>query len=168
MNIRAMSDLHIEFFNFQPVDVPADVIVLAGDIYTKHRGLRWARNAFGDRPLVYVMGNHEYYHAHYEDVLCRAREAAAELGVHLLEKDQVIIQGVRFLGTTLWTDFAVEAPRLSRSLALRYADASMTDFRIIRYQHRRFTRRIRVSYTRNPALGSLRGWPSPSPARPSS
>lgn len=36
MNIRIMSDLHVEFFDFEPVEVPADVVVLAGDILTEH------------------------------------------------------------------------------------------------------------------------------------
>lgn len=141
MDIRVMSDLHIEFFDFLPVEVPADVIVLAGDILTEHYGLIWARKAFPDKPIVYVMGNHEYYDAHYERVLDRARKEAADLGVHLLEKDQVVINGVRFLGTTLWTDFAVEEPLLPRSLAYRYANGSMTDFSIIRYQDRMLSAR---------------------------
>lgn len=136
MKIRAISDLHIEFFDFQPIEVPADVIVLAGDILTEHYGIGWARKAFPDKPIVYVMGNHEYYDAHYERVLERARDDAASLGIHLLEKDQVIIDGVSFLGTTLWTDFEVEEPLLPRSLAYRYANGSMTDFSIIRYQDR--------------------------------
>jgi hypothetical protein len=37
------------------------VIVLAGDIFSKHLGLEWARKAFPDKPIIYVMGNHEYY-----------------------------------------------------------------------------------------------------------
>lgn len=72
----------------------------------------------------------------YERVLEFARDEATSLGIHLLEKDQVIIDGVRFLGTTLWTDFEVEEPLLPRSLAYRYANGSMTDFSIIRYRDR--------------------------------
>jgi hypothetical protein len=39
-----------------------------------------------------------------------ARKEAEKLDIHLLENDQVVIDGVRFLGMTLWTDFAVEEP----------------------------------------------------------
>jgi predicted phosphodiesterase len=46
MKIRVMSDLHIEFFSFEPEAVQADVIVLAGNILTEHYGLDWARRAF--------------------------------------------------------------------------------------------------------------------------
>lgn len=37
----------------------------------------------------------------------RATDRAAELGVHLLMDDEVVIDGVRFLGATLWTDYAL-------------------------------------------------------------
>lgn len=134
MDLRVMSDLHIEFFDFEPTEMRADVVVLAGDILTEHYGLRWARKTFPSTPVVYVMGNHEYYDAHYERVLERARKEAAKLGIHLLECDQVVIDGVRFLGTTLWTDFEIEEPLLPRSIALRYANGSMSDFSLIRYR----------------------------------
>jgi len=134
MKIRVFSDLHLEFYDFHPVEVPADVVVLAGDIQSEHYGLGWARSMFPDTAIVYVMGNHEFYDADVEAVLERARREAVALGIHLLEKDQAIIDGVRFLGTTLWTDFEVEAPRLPPSRALHLANASMADFRVIRYR----------------------------------
>lgn len=137
MDIRIMSDLHVEFFDFEPtLGVPADVVVLAGDILTEHYGLQWAREHFPDLPIVYVMGNHEFYDAHYERVLERAREEAVRQQIHLLEKDQVVIDGVRFLGTTLWTDFVVEEPEHTANFALWYADRSMSDFSLIRYRGR--------------------------------
>lgn len=137
MRIRMMSDLHIEFFDFVPTEVPADVVVLAGDILTEHYGLGWARKTFPDKPIVYVMGNHEFYNAHHERVLERARQEAVELGIHLLENDQVVIDGVRFLGATLWTDFEVESgnPQVPDSAyAMWYAKRAMTDFNAIRYR----------------------------------
>jgi predicted phosphodiesterase len=136
MDIRIMSDLHVEFFDFEPTPMTADVVVLAGDILTEHYGITWARKAFPNKPIVYVMGNHEFYEAHYERVLERARTEAADLEIHLLEKDQVVIEGVRFLGTTLWTDFAVEEPEHTANFAMWYADRSMSDFSLIRYRGR--------------------------------
>lgn len=134
MNLRVMSDLHIEFFDFRPPEVPADVVVLAGDILNEHYGVIWARKTFADTPIIYVMGNHEFYNAHYERVLQRARKEADELGIHLLENDQVVIDGVRFLGMTLWTDFAVEEPTHAADFSMWYANRQMTDFSIIRYR----------------------------------
>jgi predicted phosphodiesterase len=129
-----MSDLHVEFFDFEPTEVPADVIVLAGDILTEAYGLGWARQQFPKLPIIYVLGNHEFYDARYEEVIHVARREAARLNIHLLENDEVVIDGVRFLGATLWTDFDVEEPKLPRALAFRYANGSMTDFSIIRYR----------------------------------
>ena len=79
------------------------------------------------------MGNHEFYDAHYELVLERARTEAAKLGIHLMEKDQVVIDGVRFLGTTLWTDFAIDTQQ-SESFSMWYARRSMSDFTLIKHQ----------------------------------
>lgn len=131
-----MSDLHLEFFNLDLTDVPADVLVLAGDISIGHEGLRWARARLPRIPIIYVMGNHEYYNGQYECVLDEARAAAARLGVHLLEREEVRLDGVRFLGTTLWTDFEIEEPALPRAIAYQYANRSMNDFRTIRYGDR--------------------------------
>ncbi|HQX79928.1 MAG TPA: metallophosphoesterase [Steroidobacteraceae bacterium] len=134
MKIRIFSDLHLEFFDFNPAEVSADVVVLAGDIQNGHYGLGWARKTFPDTAIVYVMGNHEFYDDDLDAVLERAQREAIALEIHLLEKDQAIIDGVRFLGTTLWTDFEVEEPLLPRHRALRYANGAMADFSVIRYR----------------------------------
>lgn len=67
-----------------------------------------ARVASNGRPqpssaIVYVMGNHEYYGQDRVALLTEARQTAARLGVHLLERDAIRIQGQRFLGCTLWS-----------------------------------------------------------------
>lgn len=134
MKLRIMSDLHIEFFNFQPPEVQADAVVLAGDILNEHYGLIWARKAFPNTPIVYVMGNHEFYDAHYDYVLDRVRRKAQELDIHFLENDQTIIGNVRFLGMTLWTDFSVEEPMHTANFCMWHANRQMTDFSLIRYR----------------------------------
>lgn len=82
----------------------ADVIILAGDIGEWVNGLEWARNRFKHQEIVYVAGNHEYYDCDLA-ILDELRAKAKELDIHFLENDSVIINGVRFLGCTLWTDF---------------------------------------------------------------
>jgi len=135
VKIRALSDLHIEFFDFEPLDVEADVVVLAGDIFTEHQGLAWARRVFSRTRIIYVLGNHEFYDARYETVLETSRQEAARLGIDLLECNAVVIDGVRFLGTTLWTDFEIDEPSPGMpSFALWYANQNMADFRLIRYR----------------------------------
>ena len=61
MRVHIMSDLHLEFAPFQPYRVDADVIVLAGDVHTGENGIKWILQTFPDRPVIYVLGNHEFY-----------------------------------------------------------------------------------------------------------
>lgn len=128
MRIHVLSDLHLEFAPFQPSSVAADVTVLAGDIDRGKRGLQWAHQAFGGRPVVYVSGNHEYY-AHALPKLTDELLAAGEEPVHFLERTRVEIGGVRFFGCTLWTDFQLLG---SPALARDTAQLQMNDYRKIR------------------------------------
>jgi predicted phosphodiesterase len=108
MKLLVLSDLHLEASKFCPPAAAvktADVIVLAGDIHTGTNGIRWARSVFGDKTIVYVAGNHEYWQGDWVETLAQMRGVATELGVSFLENDVVTIQGVRFLGCTLWSDF---------------------------------------------------------------
>lgn len=103
-----MSDLHLEYSGFIPpvrTVTAADVIVLAGDMHQGTEGIRWARQSFGNKPIVYVAGNHEFWQGDWSGTLIDMRAVAAELGVHFLEMESVVFGGVRFLGCTLWTDF---------------------------------------------------------------
>lgn len=119
MKIFVISDIHTEFacettklpFNpFTDYDIlrfgypdEADVIVLAGDIGYHIDGMRWARRRFKNKEIVMVAGNHEFYENDIS-VVNKMRLAADYLNIHFLEKSSAVIDGVRFLGTTLWTD----------------------------------------------------------------
>ena len=113
MRIHPLSDLHNEFAPFTPEVRDADVVILAGDIDLGVRGIEWARQAF-DCPVLYVPGNHEFYRGHLAKTL-QAMRAAGDERVHVLDRDEVVIGGVRFLGATMWTDFAATGNTL-RSL----------------------------------------------------
>lgn len=126
MKIQPLSDLHNEFFRARaPVppitDSDADVVVLAGDIDTGIAGLKWAA-AEADRlgkGVVYVAGNHEFYH-HDIALVDRLREfAAAHERIHFLERDAVVIGGVRFLGCTFWTDYRAAGDPILAMLEVR-------------------------------------------------
>ena len=56
MKIHILSDLHVEFGNFVPPAVGADVIVLAGDVHVKNRGLQWIFDQKFEIPVLYVSG----------------------------------------------------------------------------------------------------------------
>lgn len=127
MRIHILSDLHIEFSPYLPVAVEADVVVLAGDIGLRERGVKWAEAAF-NCPVLYVPGNHEFYGGHLNKTLQKMRGACAE-HVRVLDFDEVIIGGVRFLGVTAWTDYAANGNAVLDMITAR---ASINDFRTIR------------------------------------
>ncbi|TQV76713.1 phosphoesterase [Aliikangiella marina] len=105
MKIHLLSDLHLEFHDFSYQDIGADVLVLAGDIHTKDRGVRWALNNIINRPVIYVLGNHEYYGKTYPKLLAELKKLTKHTNIHVLENEVLKVGHVNFLGCTLWTDF---------------------------------------------------------------
>lgn len=136
MKLLVLSDLHLGLgpldleIEGRRIDAEADIVVLAGDINEGTAGLTWARVSFPDKPVVYVAGNHEFYEHEMSAGLAQMRETAATLGIHFLEKDEAMIDGVRFLGCTLWTDFALFGQaRLAECMLL--AKQEMNDYMLI-------------------------------------
>lgn len=122
-----------------------DVVVVAGDLVTR-MGRGPARiHALGldERPVVYVGGNHEHYGSKRDSDLVKAREAAAAFpNIHVLQDDEVVIGGTRFLGATLWTDFRLFGEERQReAMALAGSkEAGMNDFQRIRLASRDYAR----------------------------
>lgn len=107
MRLLVLSDLHVEHAPFAataPRDA-YDAVVLAGDIGQATLALHWARRTFPDAPIVQIAGNHEYFDTVRERARDAMREAARRLEVRLLDDEAVAIDGVEFLGCTVWTDF---------------------------------------------------------------
>lgn len=127
LRLQLLSDLHNEFDEFEPIATEADIIVLAGDIDIGSRGVEWAARTFRC-PVLYVAGNHEYYRGHLHYTLKKLRAAATEQ-VHVLDRNAVVLNGVRFLGATAWTDYRATGNRLE---AMEVARLSLNDFRLIR------------------------------------
>lgn len=134
VKIRVLSDLHLEFQDWDPPHATADVIVLAGDIHSSTRGIEWARRQFSLTPILYVPGNHEFYGREIEEALSDLQRAGRRFGVDVLHGRGIVLGGVRFLGATLWTDFALNGDD-ARSIARAMSDAKrgMSDFSIIRH-----------------------------------
>ncbi|MFB9125720.1 metallophosphoesterase [Paraburkholderia dipogonis] len=128
MKLQIASDLHIErlrikarFGGLTPA-AKADALVLAGDI---HRG-ETAVTMFADWPVpvIYVLGNHEYYGSRIGDLEIRVKQLAQGTMVQVLVCDELQLNGIRFLGCTLWSDF-----RLNRAHRKSMAQAaSSPDF----------------------------------------
>ncbi len=112
MKIQLVSDTHqvdaAKHPIFSPEDVcsDTDVLVLAGDISGPPAIFySWLSGFDKSLPIVLVMGNHEFYGKDFWLCERQLREALEPLkNVKLLEKESVVIQKTRFLGTTLWSD----------------------------------------------------------------
>jgi predicted phosphodiesterase len=131
MNIQLLSDLHLENNpGFVPTPAPgADVLVLAGDIgsYQNNSALSAAGDTdFGlgrfspqngwPTPVLFVPGNHEYDGLDFDAAHQRLQDTCARLGITWLEREVLVLSGVRFVGTTLWSDFDALGPLAGKPL----------------------------------------------------
>ena len=145
VKILVLSDIHLELgiSLTLPPSLTADsydVALLAGDIHSPgHKAVYWAQrgSTFGGKPALLVPGNHEFYGRLMPTELAEMKQAAAGSNVHLLDRDCVIIDGARFLGCILWTDFQLPVRQPWGGLevdvgrALSEANRCMNDFRRI-------------------------------------
>ena len=145
MRIWTMSDLHMEMSTWTLPEVAArvaaDVLVLAGDVHAPlRRSLAWIAVQRDEGPLagleiVMVAGNHEFYGAEIVGERAAGAALARDLGIHYLDRSSVIIDGVRFLGCTLWTDYSLyKTPITAQDIAGR----SLSDHRLIEKDARKF------------------------------
>jgi Icc-related predicted phosphoesterase len=105
MKLHILSDLHIEFAGFKPRETDADVVILAGDIHVGEKGFVWAEKQFKNQQVIYVLGNHEYYHGEIPGLTQNLITRSQGTNIHILENKSLTIGDVQFSGCTLWTDF---------------------------------------------------------------
>jgi len=137
MKIQLLSDLHLEAhpqWVAQPAP-DADLLVLAGDIGSYQAGSLLTDSDFGlsrfsplhswPTPVLFVPGNHEYDSLDFDAAHTRLRETCIRLGITWLEREAITLNSlapdvnssndsIRFIGTTLWSDFdalAAQSPR---------------------------------------------------------
>ena len=136
MKLHILSDLHTEFADFHSPETDADVVVLAGDIGVGAGGIEWAARQFGEKPVIYVPGNHEFYGHDVRD-MDRLFDAASA-NIHVLSDRTHEFDGVRFLGSTLWTDFKLYGEG-EAWFSRRRARTLIEDFVSIKNDERLFT-----------------------------
>lgn len=166
MKIAVCSDLHLEFSPITlPNTEGAKVLILSGDICVAHSlydhpidkpvpadAMKPGRNQsaaykyreFFDHVsmeydhVVYIAGNHELYHGRYPDAYDWLHEEMKRYdNIHFLDMGQVEIDGVTFVGGTLWTDMNRNDPT-----TMQLIEGMMNDFRVIRnsqHNYRRFS-----------------------------
>jgi Icc-related predicted phosphoesterase len=143
VKLQIAGDLHLEFLQdmfpgerlISPA-VDADILVLAGDIAKGTRAIE----LFNDWPVpvLYIAGNHEFYGSDFENTRAALREAVARTNILFLDNDAIDFGGVRFLGTTLWTDYRLELNRTQRQL-MENSELRLNDHRTIRVGDGTFT-----------------------------
>lgn len=133
MIIHLVSDLHLEFSSYEPHinSQRADVIVVPGDVASKGRGVDRLRRLWPDKPIIAVSGNHEHYVTEIHSNIDMMRQSARINDVHFLENETIVLDGVRFFGCTLWTDFMLFGSEKHQE-CLREAKARLNDFAYIR------------------------------------
>jgi DNA repair exonuclease SbcCD nuclease subunit len=86
--------------------------------------------------VVYVAGNHEFYHGRWKASLDHLRTECAKFpNVYFLERDIKVINEVSFIGATLWTD----CNRNDR-LTILTLNGMMNDYRVIRNDEHNYSR----------------------------
>lgn len=164
MKIQLCSDLHLEFADVMiKNNTGADVLILSGDIMVAEdlrnqpADLSWAdlptdghgrakrtmryrdflqRVSFQFPHVIYVMGNHEHYHGHFDQSLKYIRDTIDYLNIHniyVLDRDVKKIDDVTFVGGTMWTDCNKFDPMTQYHL-----EHCMNDFRVIRIKNEGF------------------------------
>ncbi len=172
MKIKLVSDLHLEFSDINiKNDEGCDLLILSGDIMIaedlhkhpepdvpyspaiiKTLGSRQAaaqryrdflkRCSFQFPHVIYVAGNHEFYHGRWMASIQHLRDECARLpNVYFLENDVKIINDITFIGCTLWTDMNRGDP-----LTLHAIGSMMNDYQIVRNDEQGFTR-LRPAHT---------------------
>lgn len=142
MKIWEFSDLHQEHEKNKwiPENIPdCDLIIAAGDIDVPlTNSLLWLDKYFKGIKIIYVPGNHDFYLRDDNpdnkytifDQIDRGKELAYKLNINLLINDTIIIDNIRFIGATLWTDMHYNNPNIMNAIST--ARKGMNDYKLIR------------------------------------
>jgi Icc-related predicted phosphoesterase len=129
MKIQILSDIHLEFGVREIPTGDVDVIVFAGDIHLGEAGLKWMAEHVNNVPVIYVLGNHEYYRHTYPGLLNKLKTLTRKTNITLLENESKRMNGITFHGATLWSDFELFG---NAELAEWESQQSMNDYKLIR------------------------------------
>lgn len=130
MKLNILSDLHLGQGELPPPATDADVVVLAGDIARPAQAIAWASRL--GKPVLYVLGNHEFYGGSIAGAAAQAKSLCEGTAIRVLDDESTVVGNVRFLGSTLWTDFLLFGEGDGRQAAMAEAGRYMRDFSRIR------------------------------------
>lgn len=129
MKIQIISDLHQEFGITELDFQHADLVIFAGDTSLGIKGIEWIKKQVKHIPVIYILGNHEYYKGSYPKTLNKIREAAKDSNITVLENESIELDGIKFHGATLWTDFSLFGNPVTYGMLCQ---DRMNDYKMIR------------------------------------
>jgi len=161
MKIKLVSDLHLEFSDISiQNEHDYDLLILGGDIMIaqdlhdypandsimefvgkrQEKSKRFRdflkRVSFQFPQVIYIAGNHEYYHGKYPDAIDYLKtECESYPNIHMLEMESVTIQDTTFVAGTLWTDMNRKDP-----LTLTSCRETMNDYHVVRNSQREYAK----------------------------
>ncbi len=111
MQVRLISDLHTEMAPFEIKPSGEDVLIIAGDVSPDFSAclqmLTDYRDLAPDIDIIYILGNHCSYDKSIDETIQLWRNVNMA-HFHFLENESVVINGIRFFGSTMWTDLKTD------------------------------------------------------------
>lgn len=141
MKFKVWSDLHLEgrWFHYKEKEEDKDtVLILAGDIGTIKSGLIpfLIEMCLYFKDVIMITGNHEYYHGLKEVVENQLDELHLDTdNFHRLDNTGVIIEeGIRVLGTPLWTSLTPQQQNTVENAIMDYRLTELWDSTFQKYR----------------------------------
>lgn len=136
MKIRLLSDLHMEGYKYYYEWAGEDALILAGDIHNRNRHHELLDQIPPNVTILFVAGNHEYYHGNFQEVNNYLKELEVKYhNFEFLDNRGIGFDGLEFFGGTMFTDFGLYG-ETERWFAEHAAQRGINDFgAITTYDH---------------------------------
>lgn len=141
LRVGVISDLHLDHYGamkpypIDPSTFTGDVLVIAGDVigdWYSPKVTEFLTKCANAATTIIILGNHDFYtlsmNTAYDEITTIIGEInkKSQYTVNLLENEVMIIEHVRFIGATFWTNFNNNHP-----VDVHLARNCMNDYRCI-------------------------------------
>lgn len=124
------SDLHLENSNFDKHSlISSGILILIGDISADFSLLdSFFRKVNPNVNVVYIPGNHEFEAKTIQEVVPYLKDFLSIYpNVRVLNNESCVIEGVKIIGSTLWTNFEISDNQIRKDV-LERVDAQFPEF----------------------------------------
>lgn len=138
MKILTVSDLHLDASRMDISPCGADLVILAGDITFEDYNWDWLLNKLNGAKIIFVPGNHDFDNRDYQKLEEQTNDIFKdyEYGAYYLNNKSLIIDGIKFIGTTLWSDFSFGTSHLTEKMKNDIASLMSSHVKYITYNNR--------------------------------